>query len=146
MRRTPTTGSQKMEELLGSRPWRLVDAQTGRSVVESLELADGYWSRLMGWQLRVARNRARDCCLFLALRSTRVCCGSRSTWSCSTVVDASLLFATASAPGVPSYRRGTLTPSWSCLPELPTFGLNQTLRALGREGVPLPKSLEFLRG
>ena len=41
-----------MENQLGSRTWQLVDAQTGRTVVESLELADGYWSRLIGWQLR----------------------------------------------------------------------------------------------
>jgi uncharacterized membrane protein (UPF0127 family) len=32
--------------------WQLVESQTGRTVVESCELADSYWSRLVGWQLR----------------------------------------------------------------------------------------------
>jgi uncharacterized membrane protein (UPF0127 family) len=32
--------------------WRLVESQTGRTVVEKCELADTYWSRLVGWQLR----------------------------------------------------------------------------------------------
>jgi uncharacterized membrane protein (UPF0127 family) len=31
---------------------RMIDRGTGRSIVERLEVADGYWSRLVGLQLR----------------------------------------------------------------------------------------------
>lgn len=35
-------------------PWRLVERDTGAVVVESLEIADTYWSRLKGLQFRRA--------------------------------------------------------------------------------------------
>jgi hypothetical protein len=33
-------------------PWRLVNAADGATVAEPLVVADGYWSRLAGWQFR----------------------------------------------------------------------------------------------
>ena len=33
-------------------PWRLLERETGRVVVERLEVADRFWSRLCGWQFR----------------------------------------------------------------------------------------------
>jgi len=37
---------------MASRPLQLVERATGRLVVESLELADRPWRRLIGWQFR----------------------------------------------------------------------------------------------
>ena len=39
--------------------WQLVESRTGRTVVENCELADTYWSRLVGWQLRRAPEGGR---------------------------------------------------------------------------------------
>jgi uncharacterized membrane protein (UPF0127 family) len=39
--------------------WQLIESQTGRTVVEKCELADTYWSRLVGWQLRQAPGAGR---------------------------------------------------------------------------------------
>ncbi|HEV8068131.1 MAG TPA: DUF192 domain-containing protein [Planctomycetaceae bacterium] len=39
--------------------WQLVESRTGRTVVENCELADTYWSRLVGWQLRRAPEAGR---------------------------------------------------------------------------------------
>jgi uncharacterized membrane protein (UPF0127 family) len=33
-------------------PWRLVNVADGTTVAEPLELADGFWSRFIGWQFR----------------------------------------------------------------------------------------------
>jgi uncharacterized protein len=38
---------------------RLIECGTGRTVVDRLEIADGYWSRLFGLQLRAEPPRGR---------------------------------------------------------------------------------------
>lgn len=47
-----------------AKTWRLLSQTTGRTVVERLQIADGFWSRLLGLQFR--RQLPADAGLLLA--------------------------------------------------------------------------------
>jgi uncharacterized membrane protein (UPF0127 family) len=142
----PTAGSNKWNIQLESRPWRLVDAQTGRAVVESLELADGYWSRLIGWQLRSRPEPGHGLLL--------VPCSSVHTCLLRFALDLVMLDrggrVLAVRRGVRPWRAVLPTRHTHAILELPSGGCeirpDQVLRVSGPEGAPLPKSLQFLRG
>jgi hypothetical protein len=53
--------------------WQLVDRSTGASVVESLELADGFWTRLAGLQFRKSLS-AEQGLLLVPCSSVHSCC------------------------------------------------------------------------
>jgi uncharacterized membrane protein (UPF0127 family) len=54
-------------------PWQLVDRDSGDLVVESLELADRYWTRLVGLQFRAALPAGRGL-LLVPCASIHTCC------------------------------------------------------------------------
>jgi hypothetical protein len=144
--RALTTGSDEWKIPLACCPWRLVDSQTGRGVVESLELADGYWSRLIGWQLRPRPEPGNGLLL--------VPCSSVHTCLLRFALDLIMLDrggrVLAVRHGIRPWRAVLRTWHTHAILELPSGGTdirpNQVLRVLGPEGVPLPKSLQFLRG
>jgi uncharacterized membrane protein (UPF0127 family) len=125
-------------------PWRLVEAQSGRTVVHSLELADGYWSRLLGWQWRHRPETGRGLLL--------VPCSSIHTCWLRFALDLVMLDSRGRVLAV----RNGVRPWRAILPmrrthailELPSgeneIRSNQTLRIAGSEGRPLPNSLRFL--
>jgi uncharacterized protein len=126
--------------------WKLIDLESGRTVVEALELADRYWSRLVGWQLRRRPPAGHGLLL--------VPCSSIHTCLLRFALDLVLLDASGRVISV----RQRLHPWRAILPnqrahailELPSGGTEirpeQTLRVSGPLGRPLPKSLQFLRG
>jgi len=124
--------------------WQLVDVESGRTVVEALELADGYWSRLVGWQLR--RRPADGHGLLL------VPCSSIHTCLLRFELDLALLDGDgrviAVRKGIRPWRAILPTRRTHAILELPSGGAEirpeQTLRVLIPEGRPLPKSLQFL--
>jgi hypothetical protein len=126
--------------------WQLVDLESGRTVVNALELADGYWSRLVGWQLR--RRPAAGHGLLL------VPCSSIHTCLLRFALDLALLDSTgrviAVRKGVLPWRAILPTQRTHAILELPSgkteIRPEQTLRVSGPWGQPLPKSLQFLRG
>jgi uncharacterized membrane protein (UPF0127 family) len=126
--------------------WQLVDKDSGRTVVEVLELADGYWSRLVGWQLR-PRPAAGHGLLLVPCASVHTC-----------LLRFELDLAMLDGGGrVIEVRKG-IRPWRAVLPigrthailELPSGGTEirpeQTLRVSGPKRQPLPKSLLFLGG
>jgi uncharacterized membrane protein (UPF0127 family) len=142
--RALTTGSEEWNIPLACPPWRLIDAQTGRGVVESLELADGYWSRLIGWQFRRRPEIGRGLLL--------VPCSSVHTCLLRFPLDLAMLDRSGRVLAV----RHAVRPWRVVLPirhthailELPSGGAeirpDQTLRARARDGRRLAKSLRFL--
>jgi uncharacterized membrane protein (UPF0127 family) len=126
--------------------WQLVDLESGRTVVEALELADGYWSRLVGWQLR--RRPADGHGLLL------VPCSSIHTCLLRFELDLALLDGAgrviAVRKGIRPWRAILPTRRTHAILELPSGAIEmrpeQTLRVSGPKGRPLPKSLQFLRG
>ena len=126
--------------------WQLVDLESGHIVVEALELADGYWSRLVGWQLR--RRPAASHGLLL------VPCSSIHTCLLRFALDLAMLNrggrVIAVRKGIRPWRAILPTRRTYAILELPSGGSEirpeQTLRVSGPEGRPLPKSLRFLRG
>jgi uncharacterized protein len=144
--RAPTTGSKEWKIRLLRGPWRLVDTQSGRTVVESFELADGYWTRLIGWQMRPRPEPGHGLLL--------VPCSSVHTCLLRFALDLVMLDRRGCVLAV---RRGVrpwraVLPTWHthAILELPSGGTeirpDQILRVLSPEGEPLPKSLQFLRG
>jgi uncharacterized membrane protein (UPF0127 family) len=126
--------------------WKLVDLESGRTVVEALELADGYWSRLVGWQLRRRPSAGHGLLL--------VPCSSIHTCLLRFALDLALLDRNGRVIAV----RKSLRPWRAILPNERTHAIlelpsgeteirpEQTLRVSGPVGQPLPKSLRFLRG
>jgi len=123
---------------------QLVELESGRVVVEVLEIADGYWSRLVGWQLR--RRPVAGHGLLL------VPCASIHT--CLLRFPLDLVFLDT-AGRVLQLRihvrpwRAVLAPRGThAVLELPSIGTEirpgQTLRALSTSNRALPKSLRFL--
>ncbi len=125
-------------------PWQLVDGETGRVVVSSLELADGYWSRLVGWQLRRRPENGHGLLL--------VPCSSIHTCFLRFPLDLVLFDSQgkviAVRTGVRPWRLVLPARRAHAILELPSGGPGiqsvKSLRALGIEGQPLPKSLRFL--
>jgi uncharacterized membrane protein (UPF0127 family) len=126
--------------------WQLVDLETGRTVVEALELADGYWSRLVGWQLR--RRPATGHGLLLVPCSSIHTCLLRFALDLATLDAAGRVIEVRN--GVPPWRAVLPTQPVHAILELPAGGNEiqpaHTLRISGPEDQPLPSSLQFLRG
>ena len=126
-------------------PWRLVDRQSGRTLVDSLELADGYWSRLAGWQFR-RRPEPRHGLLLVP-------CSSVHTFWLRFPLDLVLLDRGGRVIDV----RNEIRPWRAILPrpdthailELPSganeIETDQVIRAVAPAGTTFPKSLQFLR-
>jgi len=126
--------------------WQLIELETGRTVVEALELADSYWSRLVGWQLRHHPTAGHGLLL--------VPCSSVHTCLLRFALDLAMLDRTgrviAVRKGVPPWRATLPNRHTHAILELPSGATEirpeRTLRVMGAEGLPLPKSLQFLRG
>jgi uncharacterized membrane protein (UPF0127 family) len=126
-------------------PWRLVEKETGRTVVESLEVADSYWSRLVGWQFRRRPNAGHGLLL--------VPCSSVHTMWLRFSLDLVLLDRGGRVLAV----RNGLRPWRAILPQSQTHAIlelpadehaieaDQILRVMGENGTSFPKSLRFLR-
>jgi uncharacterized protein len=124
--------------------WRLVDAQSGRTVVQPLEVADGYWSRLMGWQFRRRPEQGHGLLL--------VPCSSVHTCFLRFTLDLVLLDSKGRVVTV----RNAVRPWRAILPDRRTYAIlelpsgpyeiraGQSLRVAGPPNVTLPKSLAFL--
>jgi uncharacterized protein len=127
-------------------PWKLVELETGRKVVETLELADSYWSRLVGWQLRRRPTAGHGLLL--------VPCSSVHTCLLRFALDLAMLDGTgrviAVRKGVRPWRATLPTRHTHAMLELPAGATELrpelTLRVMGPGDLPLPKSLQFLRG
>jgi len=123
---------------------KLVETETGRMVIEDCELADSYWSRLVGWQLR--RAPAAGTGLLL------VPCGSIHTCLVRFSLDLVMLDKTGRVLAVrrairpwrvvfaPRHTHAVLeiaSPG-------PEIAVGKLLRAQTSTAGPLPKSLRFL--
>jgi uncharacterized protein len=124
--------------------WQLIEPQSGRTVVGECELADTYWSRLIGWQLRRAPAAGRGLLL--------VPCASVHTCLLRFALDLVMLDRTGR---VLALRRGirpwrvVLAPRHThAVLEMAAPGaeieVGQSLRARSSSGGALPKSLRFL--
>jgi uncharacterized protein len=124
--------------------WRLVERQTGRTVVESLELADSYWTRLVGWQFRRRPDPGHGLLL--------VPCSSVHTMWLRFSLDLVLLDnrgrVLAVRNGVRPWRALLPRSRTHAILELPAgqhaIEANETLRVIGEDGTPFPNSLQFL--
>ena len=96
--------------------WRMVKRGTGRVVVEHLQIADGYWPRLIGLQFRARPPHGFGFLLGRVRRSTRSSCGLHSISSCSTAMAACWKCGAACVPGGSSCPRVGRTPYWKYLP------------------------------
>jgi uncharacterized protein len=125
--------------------WRIVDANSGCTVVESLELADGYWSRLVGWQFRQPPGPQHGLLL--------VPCSSVHTCFVRFSVDVILLECkgrvVAIRKNVRPWRLVLPVPMAHAVLEVPAggpdFHVGQQLAAAAPDGGELPLSLQFLR-
>jgi uncharacterized protein len=124
--------------------WQLIEPQSGRAIVGECELADTYWSRLIGWQLRRAPAAGQGLLL--------VPCASVHTCLLRFGLDLVMLDRTGRVLVV---RRGirpwrvVLAPRHThAVLEMAAPGaeieVGQSLRARSSSGGPLPKSLRFL--
>jgi uncharacterized protein len=124
--------------------WQLVDLETGRTIVEALELADGYWSRLVGWQLRRPPASGRGLLL--------VPCASVHTCLLRFALDLVMFDSTgrvlAVRRGVRPWRVVFAPRNTHAVLEMIAPGaeteVGQLLRARSSVGGDLPKSLRFL--
>jgi uncharacterized protein len=102
--------------------WRLIERATGLAVVERLAIADRFWSRFVGWQLRAAPPAGSG--LLLAPCPSIHTCGMRFA------IDAAFL---DRAGRVVEVRRGV--PPWRVvIPAQRTFAV---LEVPARDGVPI---------
>ncbi len=127
-----------------AEPWRLVDAESDRTVVHSLAVADGYWSRLVGWQFRRRPETGHGLLL--------VPCSSVHTFWLRFALDLVMLDARGQVVAVCN----AIRPWRVVLPdrrthailEMPSgandFHPHQTLRIAGPPRRSVPKSLRFL--
>ena len=123
--------------------FQLVDGETGQVVVETLELADQFWSRLVGWQFR-RRPSPRHGVLLVP-------CSSVHTCFLRFPIDVGLLDRGGRIVAVHTLKpwRTILPVSSACaVLEMPSGGSEmrpgQRLQLRIEEGTNVPKSLRFL--
>ncbi|HEV7998615.1 MAG TPA: DUF192 domain-containing protein [Planctomycetaceae bacterium] len=124
--------------------WQLVETETGRTVVENCELADTYWSRLVGWQLRAVPTVGRGLLL--------VPCASVHTCLLRFALDLVMLDRSgrvlAVRRGIRPWRAVLAPRGTHAVLEMASPGadvaVGQVLRARHSAGAELPKSLRFL--
>jgi len=127
-----------------AEPWRLVDAQTGRTVVDALEVADGYWSRLIGWQFRrrpetghglllVPCSSVHTCWLRFALDLVMLDAQGRVVAVCNAIRPWRVILSDRRTHAILE------TPSGAN-----DFRLQQALRIVGPPQRAVPNSLRFL--
>lgn len=128
------------------QPWRLIDRDSGDVVIESLALADGYWSRLLGLQFR-AGLPAGSGLLLAPCSSVHTCCMRFA-------LDIALLDRRGQVLSVrrhvPPWRLVFAPRSTHAVLETSAGGClwlaeGQSLAVPGSAGESLPKALEFLR-
>lgn len=124
--------------------WRLVDAESGEPVVESLEVADGYWSRLVGWQMRRPPHSGHGLLL--------VPCSSIHTFFVRFALDLVMLdrngTVLATRRNVRPWRAIVGSQETHAMLEIPAPGpdlrVGQSLWIEHKQGTEIPKSLRFL--
>jgi uncharacterized membrane protein (UPF0127 family) len=129
-------------------PWRLVNRTTGETVADPLEIADGFWSRFRGLQLRAALAPGSGLLL--------VPCPSIHTFMMRFPIDVVMLDRTGAVialrRAVRPWRIVAPVPDTYAILELPaetlTVGSGDLLRlepGCGKHSKP-PRSVHFLLG
>jgi uncharacterized protein len=128
-----------------STSWRLLDANSGDTVVECLQLADRFWSRIVGWQFCQSPGTGHGLLI--------VPCNSIHTCFVRFSLDVTLLDRGGRVVAVHKNVRPwrIVLPSWSAhaVLEVPAggvgFHVGQRLCVADPGGIQFRKSLQFLR-